>query len=184
MTTQAEVLTQNSSKTFLIATLQVLGFAALTGIAAHIKIPLGFTPVPITLQSLVVVLSGAMLGSKKGALSQAAMIALGIVGFSVFSQPLSAAAVLTGPTGGYILGFILTAFVAGAIREKINSRSFIKNFALYFIASLFIFVPGVIWLKVLTGQSWNVSLALGFWPFLLGDALKTAMVAGTLSLKK
>jgi len=132
----------------LKASLQIAGFAALTGLCAHAKFFLPFTPVPITLQTLAVVLAGAMLGPYKGALSQMALIAAGLIGLPVFAQ----ASVVT---GGYLLGFILAAFVAGWIFQYSKPKSFFLKFNLLFIASLFIFLPGVIWLKTFTGMSFS-----------------------------
>lgn len=161
-----------------LGALQILAFTTLTALAAHIRIPLPFTPVPITLQSLVVILAGIFLGSKKGATSQIALILAGFLGFSVFSQSGPAYAVVLGPTGGYILGFVFAAYVAGWMKEHLELQGFWSRSLALFGASLFIFIPGVFWLKIFTGQNWGLALSLGLYPFLLGDILKTLVAAG------
>jgi biotin transport system substrate-specific component len=170
---------------YSIAILQILGFAGLTALCADAKIYLSFSPVPITLQSLAVILSGALLGSKKGALSQIVLIAIGASGLSVFSVKGAGYLALLGPTGGYILGFVLAAFVAGWMKEHSFLVGFWKTNAFLFLASLFIFIPGVVWLKTFTGVSTSSALTMGFYPYLLGDIIKTlAAVSFVAVLKK
>ncbi len=157
-------------------------FAAITALSSKLIIPLGFTPVPISLQSLSVVMAGLVLGSKAGALSQIILIGLGLVGLPVFSSPLPGNLVLAGPTGGYIFGFVLTAFFSGWIRENFLKRNPIQDFALIFLGSLFIFIPGVLWLSQFTGQNLWLSIQLGFFPFIVGDLIKCALATALLSL--
>ncbi|HRK02519.1 MAG TPA: biotin transporter BioY, partial [Oligoflexia bacterium] len=130
----------------------------------------------------VVLMSGLFLGPWKGAVSQALYIGLGALGLPFFAAP----AALAGPTGGYILGFVLAAFLTGSLSQKIKDHSGvwnkIKTYGLVLIASLGIFVPGVLWLKLLTGQSWSASLAMGFVPFIIGDLIKTAIAVSSYSV--
>ena len=95
-------------------------FIALTALSAFVRIPLFFTPVPLTLQTFFVLLSGALLGRKLGVLAQAAYLSLGLTGQQVFTGTGSGSLYLLGPTGGYVVGFVLASFLAGCllIKEK------------------------------------------------------------------
>lgn len=158
---------------------QIAAFTLLTALCAHAKFYLPFTPVPITLQSFAVVLSGALLGSRKGLASQVLLLVAGSMGFSVFSAGTGLAVIL-GPTGGYLLGFLLSAYVAGKIFESEKNLGFFKTNSYLFLASLFIFLPGVVWLKVFTDASWASAIQMGFVPFIAGDILKTVLASITL----
>lgn len=93
-------------------------FAALTALGARVTIPLPFTPVPMTLQVLFVLLSGLLLGSRLGMLSQMAYLTAGLIGMPIFAAGRGGPLVLLGPTGGYLMGFPLAAFVVGLISER------------------------------------------------------------------
>jgi len=110
-------------------------FAALTGAIAWFKIPLPFTPVPITLQTLMVLLSGAMLGPYYGALSMIVYLLLGAIGLPVFAGGSSGIPSLLGPTGGYLLSYPVAAFVIGYMLQKKRLSSFARyfSFAVVFI---------------------------------------------------
>jgi len=155
----------------------VIGFALLTAIAAKIAIPVPGSPVPVTLQTLVVLLAGAVLGSKRGAMSQITLIGMGLVGLPVFSTPLPGTVVLMGPTGGYILGFAFAAFASGLMFERLALKSIWTKFFALFATSFFILIPGVIWLSVFTGGSFSTAVMAGLVPFLWGDVVKCAAVA-------
>ncbi len=180
-TSTVEIKTISPIKNISIASLQIIGFAALTALCAQVKIPLPFTPVPLTLQTLAVVLSGAVLGSRKGALSQIALIASGTMGLQVFSQAQPGYSLLMGPTGGYIIGFVIAAYITGLGFEKLKLDNFMKRSLFLFIASFAIFFPGVIWLKIITNTSFISALTLGFVPFLIGDIIKTIAACSFLS---
>lgn len=101
-------------------------FAALTAAVAWFKIPLPFTPVPITLQTLVVLLSGAMLGPYYGALSMIIYVAVGAMGLPVFAGGSSGIGALLGPTGGYLVSYFIAAFVIGKMLERKHLSRFLK----------------------------------------------------------
>ena len=103
-------------------------FAALTAAVSPFKIPLGFTPVPITLQTLMVLLSGAMLGPYYGALAMILYILVGALGLPVFAGGGSGIGALLGPSGGYLFSYFIAAFVVGKMLEKKNLTLFIKYF--------------------------------------------------------
>ena len=108
-------------------------FAALTGVVAWFKIPLPFTPVPITLQTLLVLMSGAMLGAYYGALAMIIYLVLGAIGLPVFAGGSSGFGALLGPSGGYLLSYPIAAFVIGKMLEKKKLSKFLKfiSFALF-----------------------------------------------------
>jgi len=164
------------------ATCRIIGvitFVLLSCFGAYIRIPLPFTPVPITLQTFFVLLSGAVLG-KFGIISQSGYIILGILGLSVFSNAGSGIIYLLGPTGGYLIGFLLASYLTGKVTY--NKESYLSIFISMCIANLAILSSGTIWLKFSLRIGIDKALFLGFFPFLLGDLLKI-MIASFLSLK-
>lgn len=115
-------------------------FAALTGAVAWFKIPLPFTPVPITLQTLMVLISGAMLGAYYGALAMIVYLVLGVIGLPVFAGGSSGFGALLGPTGGYLFSYPVAAFVIGKMLEKKKLSIFIKYFSFAAIVILIVIV--------------------------------------------
>jgi biotin transport system substrate-specific component len=149
-------------------------FITLTALSAFVRIPLPFTPVPLTLQTFFVLLSGALLGRKLGVFAQAAYVLLGLTGQQVFTGAGSGSLYLLGPTGGYIVGFVLASFFAGSflIKEKQSAFAvFIKLLA----ADFMILFSGMLWLKVSLSCGLSKAFLLGFLPFVLGDILKVAL---------
>lgn len=154
--------------------LAVSAFALATAFGAHVAVPL--TPVPVTLQTLFVILAGAMLGPRLGAASQIAYLGLGIAGLPVFAGGFGLA-YLAGPTGGYLLAFPATAFVAGVVAQRITGRGLAGALALFvglFLASLITLGGGTAWLAITTGDA-ATAMAVGFLPFLAGDILKVGL---------
>lgn len=172
-----KALTFNILNRLVKSLLLTLFMTALCILCAQIRIPLPGTAVPITLQSFAVLLSGALLGASRGALSQAILIGLGAAGFSVFSSGGPGYLALLGPTGGYIVGFVLAAYVSGLLFELKRPKSFFIQSLYLFIGSLFIFVPGLVWLKAFTHATWTQTLAMGLWPFLIGDIVKVLLAS-------
>jgi biotin transport system substrate-specific component len=166
--------------TWTINIAQVLGFALLTALAAKAQFYLSFSPVPITLQSFVVLLSGAVLGSRKGALSQLSLIGLGASGLPVFSLPLPGIAVLMGPTGGYIFGFVMAAFLMGRLVESGATKSFGGMLGAIGMAKLSLFLPGLLWLSWFVPGGIQAVLLAGFWPFIPGAIVKSFLLLGFL----
>lgn len=154
--------------------LAVSAFALATAFGAHVAVPL--TPVPVTLQTLFVILAGAMLGPRLGAASQIAYLGLGIAGLPVFAGGFGLA-YLAGPTGGYLLAFPATAFVAGLVSQRVTARGWAGALALFvglFLASLITLGGGAAWLAIMTGDA-ATAMAVGFLPFLAGDVLKVGL---------
>ena len=162
-------------------------FAALTAAVAWFKIPLPFTPVPITLQTIVVLLSGAMLGSYYGALAMILYIAVGALGLPVFAGGASGIGVLLGPTGGYLFSYFIAAFFIGKIIESWKKPSY-ANYVIAMIAgSIIIYALGATQGKLVTKLSWS-AIAVGWvLPFIIGDAIKlllAAWIAKNVDVKK
>lgn len=151
-------------------------FVILTSLGAFVRIPLPFTPVPITLQTFFVLLSGAMLGSNLGAVAQLGYIFLGISGLPIFTGAGSGLLYLLGPTGGYLFGFVLAGlFIGRFIKHSQNNLFF--TLAIFFLADSLLLACGVIWLKFLFGYPLLKLLFIGFIPFLPGDLLKAGAAA-------
>ncbi|WP_292380372.1 biotin transporter BioY [Methanosarcina sp. UBA289] len=152
-------------------------FAAMIAVGAYIKIPLPFSPVPVTMQSLFVFLAGSMLKSKWGTLSVLIYALLGIAGLPVFAGGASGLGVILGPTGGYIIGFIVAAFVIGYLSEKSGKNDYFSN-ALYMGIGLVIdYALGMTQLAIVAKLDLLQAITLGVFPFILGDLLKLAIAA-------
>lgn len=154
-------------------------FAALTALTARITLPLPFTPVPITLQVMIVLLAGLTLGAKDGAFSQIAYVASIALGLPVDANGLGAA-VFASPTAGYLIGFIAGAFVAGYLAE----RGLNRNRALRLVAGLagvgVIYFIGTTWLThMFLGGDWAKGWALGVAPFIAIDIVKALIASAT-----
>lgn len=155
----------------------ILGGSLVIAASAQIAIPLPFTPVPITGQTLGVLLVGIALGSRRGALAVLAYLAEGAAGLPVFAQLRGGAAVLFGPTGGYLFGFAAAAWVVGALAERGFDRSLQKTLLAFALGNSIIYALGLAWLSRFV--PWPTTIAAGMTPFLIGDTLK-AMVAALL----
>ncbi|MFO7892374.1 MAG: biotin transporter BioY [Longimicrobiales bacterium] len=157
----------------------VTAFAIATALGAQVFVPLPFTPVPMTLQTAFVVLAGALLGPRLGAASQLAYLAMGVAGLPVFAGGGLGLAHLVGPTGGYLLAFPVTAYVAGLVARPSGRKDvveLVRLFAGLFIASLVILAGGAAWLAAVTGDV-SGALTLAVVPFLIGDVVKVGLVA-------
>ena len=146
----------------------VVSFAILTAIAAQIEIPL--KPVPLTLQTMFVLLAGAFLGKRNGFLSMVLYLGFGAVGLPVFAGGAFGIPVLLGPTGGYLLAFPVAAFVVGYLVAVNGHRLFIM-FAMTIGLSI-IFALGMIQLNVVYFHNWSESLKTGLLAFSVWDIVK------------
>lgn len=146
--------------------------AALTAVGAYIHIPIG--PVPITLSTLFVLLSGLLLGSRWGLVSMALYLLVGAIGIPVFAGGKGGLVHFFGPTGGYLLGYVLASWITGSISERSRGILIWEIFAVI-AGSLTIYGLGVPWLKIATQMSWLKALMLGMVPFLIGDAVKASV---------
>ena len=158
---------ENNSLAIAKNVILVLSFSILTAISSKLKIEIG--PIPITMQTLVVLLSGALLGKKRGTASQITYLFLGLIGLPWFSRGGGIAYVLS-PTFGYILGFILAAYLVGALFEKGWGKNIISAFFVMLIGNYLIYIPGLLWLGNFIEPS--RILIIGLYPFIFGDLLK------------
>jgi biotin transport system substrate-specific component len=156
----------------------------LTIVGAQVSIPLPFTPVPLTLQPMIVLLGAAALGSRLGAYAQVLYLALGIAGMPVFAASPAlpqGIARLLGPTGGYLMSYPLAAFVAGFLAEHGFDRRYITSVAAMSCGLAIIFYFGVLWLAFgVPHAGLSAAVASGLAPFLLADIVKVFLAATVL----
>ena len=145
----------------------------LTALLTRIEIPL--TPVPITGQTFAVLLVGALLGSKRGALSMIVYLGSGLMGAPVFSNGGWGLSHLAGPTGGYLVGFVLAAFLVGNLSEIGWDRKVLTTVLAMAFGTITIYLSGCLWLARFVGG--DAVLQVGVLPFLIGDGLKIACAA-------
>lgn len=160
---------------FLRNALLIAGASVATALAAQIAIPLPWTPVPVTGQSFAVLLTGMVLGSRRGFLALALYLAEGAFGLPVFAGGGAGAALLLGPTGGYLIAFPLAAALTGFLAERGWDRRLLSTLAAMLIGSSVIFAGGLAWLArfVPPGQL----LVTGLIPFIPGDVVKALLAA-------
>lgn len=149
----------------------ILGASILIALSAPLAIRLPFTPVPIVVQSHVILLMGALLGSRRGALAVLAFLAQAIVGLPVLASKKIGLLVLAGPTGGYLVGYVVAAYLVGRLMEKYKTQSSAKTFAALSAGSLVIYLFGAVHLAGFVG--YQKALLMGVVPFILGDLVKT-----------
>lgn len=155
----------------------VLGFAVLTALSAKVAIPLGFTPVPITLQTGAVLLAGVALGQRLGLLSMLLYLALGTIGLAVFAESKWGFETVLGATGGYLVGFVAAQFAINATLARFDRcpRALLGALLAGHAA---IFACGLPWLAMYMGYGVNQTFANGLVPFLPGMLIKTALAFG------
>jgi biotin transport system substrate-specific component len=174
----------------------VLAMACITGLSAQIRIPLPFTPVPITMQTFFVLLAGVLLGRNWGGISQIIYVGAGVLGVQWFTGGLGGYGVIFGPTGGYLIGFILTAFFLGYATDKyLKMRTFFPVLAMMTFACFFlIYIPGLVqlgfYLYAINGSFPGLIplLTMGLFPFIPGAVIKillaSAVAAGIMPQEK
>jgi biotin transport system substrate-specific component len=151
--------------------------AALTVLGAQISIPIPPSPVPVTGQTLAVVIAGASLGMRRGAASQLLYVLLGLA-LPVYADGASGPDVIWGATGGYLIGFVLAAALIGRLAELGADRQVTVAFVAFCAGQLAVFGIGVPWLKVSADLSWGTAIHDGFAIFIVGGLIKAALAAG------
>jgi len=158
------------------AVIGVTFFIIATALGAYIRIPVPGTPVPITLQTFFVVLSGAVLGGRLGLFSQAGYVFLGAVGLPVFQGYASGMAHILGPTGGYLAGFMAASFLVGKILEK-DSRNLLKITASFAAGNAVLYTLGILWLMLIYRISFVNAILIGVLPFFTIELAKIFLAA-------
>ncbi|CAM4449290.1 biotin transporter BioY [Paenibacillus xylanexedens] len=154
--------------------------AAILVLFGYISIPIGFSPVPITLQTLAVMLAGGLLGPLYGFLSVTMVVLLTALGFPLL-HGTGGLAVLLGPTGGYVMMWPFSALLIGLLLARINIKG-VAGFLLAFVVfelfgSLLVYVSGVPWLAYAYKMDIPEAMIQGFYPYIIGDLIKAVFAA-------
>lgn len=161
-----------------LSILQIVGASLFIGLLAQVRIPLYFTPVPLTGQTLAVMLIGALLGSRKGALAVICYLIQGGLGMPVMAGGAFGFMHFAGPTGGYLIGFVLQAYFTGLLFEQKNVFSRLPAFLKIFLPVMLQLAIGTLWLANFTGI--HVAWMLGFYPFIFGELIKVGITTSYL----
>jgi biotin transport system substrate-specific component len=156
----------------------VLTFSLLMALSAQIVFPIG--PVPITGQTFVVLLTGALLGSRLGAMSMIVYLIEGASGLPFFSGGMGGVSHLLGQTGGYLVAFPAAAFITGAFAEHDWDRRFPTAVAAMAVGSVVIMLSGWAWFSILTNTPLDVAFKIAVLPFIPGDIIKILLAAAAL----
>lgn len=160
----------------------VVAASVVLAMSAQIAVPLPFSPVPFTMQTLAILLIGATLGARRGAAAAALYLAEGATGLPVFAGAAAGPFILFGTTAGYLLAFPLAAWIAGFVSEKGWGQSIIRSVAGMTLALTVIHLGGWSWLVAAIRLSPSQAFAVGTAPFLVADLLKLALAASVLPM--
>jgi biotin transport system substrate-specific component len=156
-----------------------LVFACLTGLGAFVRVYTPLSPVPFTAQVLVVLLSGAVLGSVYGGISQLMYVAIGTMGVPWFAGGAGGLEYVMGATGGYLMGFVLAAVVIGYFAERyVKARTVAGMLPLMMLGVAIIYGMGALWLAIVLELGVGQAIVLGVLPFILLDVIKAVIAAG------
>jgi biotin transport system substrate-specific component len=156
--------------------LLILGGAGLTALAAQITIHIPGSPVPVTAQTLAVVLAGSALGTRRGAASQLLYLLLGLF-LPIYAGGASGGSVVWGADGGYLIGFIVAAGLIGWGSERGADRRLLLGVTMFALGQFAIYVIGVPWFKVSAGISWGTAIHEGFTVFIFSGIVKAIVAA-------
>ena len=175
---QAAIIDRAGARTWM-RIVAVVAFALLTAVAAQVRVPLPGTPVPMTLQTVAVLLSALTLGPWLGSASMVLYLLLGMLGTPVFAAAVWTDGVFFGHTGGYLIGFVLAQPAIGMAARLSTVKSVWLRCLLATVAgNAVIFGCGLIWLSAWLDIGLTQTLELGLWPFMIGMVLKTGAAAG------
>ncbi|NGX58917.1 MAG: Biotin transporter BioY [Chlamydiae bacterium] len=172
-----QTLSQNRFRDLFI----VLGVSMILALAAWVSIRLPFTPIPICFTAQLVLFFAVFLG-KRGAYATALYVAQGAMGLPVFSNGGCGLTYMMGPTGGYIIGFLIATYAVGTLVEKLEEKTPAKIFALLLFGNALIYIFGLPQLALLVGG--ENALKFGFYPFIAGDLLKLIIIHRSLKALK
>jgi biotin transport system substrate-specific component len=159
--------------------LMITGGALFLGLLAQVVIPVPGSPVPVTGQTLGVLLLATAYGANLGAATFALYLLIGFAGAPVFAQSGHGLERLIGPTGGYLVGMLLASWVLGLLAGRKWDQKLFSALSTMFIGNFIIFAFGLIWLQQYTGKDWSWTFSAGLTPFIFGELLKIA-IAGAL----
>lgn len=160
----------------------IVGFSWFIALVAQIRIMLPDNPVPITFQTLAVLLGGAALGSKRGVAGVGLYLLQGLVGLPVFAGGNGGQTYILGATGGYLFSYLLVAFVTGWLTERGWDRKYLTTLALMLAGLICNYGLGVTWLAIASGKGINYAIEKGMLPFLIVDLAKVIVAASLLPL--
>jgi biotin transport system substrate-specific component len=153
----------------------IIGGSLLIAASTQLKIFLPFSPVPITGQTFAVLMVAALFGAWRGSLSVLLYIMMGMTGVGIFALG-GGFSILLGPTGGYLVGFVVAAYITGLLAERGWDRRIETTILAMAFGNIILYFFGLLWLCCLMGFSKNV-LMVGLYPFIIGDLLKIALAA-------
>ena len=148
-------------------------FAALTAVCSQIAFDIG--PVPFNLAMFSVFVAAGMLGSKYGTISQLVYVLTGAIGLPVFAHFSGGFSIITGPRGGYIVGYVAAAFITGIIAAKVNNKKYIVLSLAMLTGLIVCYALGTVWFMYITNRGFGESLGLCVLPFIPGDIIKIAL---------
>jgi biotin transport system substrate-specific component len=180
---RATVFPRSSALTQSLFVVGGIGFIALL---AQISIPVPGSPVPVTGQTLAVLLIGTTYGARLGFITFASYLLAGIAGAPIFAHSATSAnhgiARLTGATGGYLVGMLVASLILGYLADRKADQKFRTSFPALLLGDVVIFAFGLTWLHASLDMTWAATIKAGFTPFILGEALKIAITATSLPL--
>lgn len=172
--------------TALTEALFVVGGIGFISLLAQISIPVPGSPVPVTGQTLGVLLIGTTYGARLGLITFASYLLAGIAGAPIFApsatSPNHGIERLTGATGGYLVGMLVASLLLGYLADRKADQKFRTSFPALLLGDLVIFAFGLTWLHASLDLTWTATIKAGFTPFILGEALKIAITATSLPL--
>ena len=180
---RATVFPRSSALTQALFVVGGIGFIALL---AQISIPVPGSPVPVTGQTLAVLLIGTTYGARLGFITFASYLLAGIAGAPIFAPSATSAnhgiARLTGATGGYLVGMLVASLLLGYLADRKADQKFTTSFPALLLGDVVIFAFGLTWLHASLDMTWAQTFKAGFTPFIIGEALKIAITATSLPL--
>lgn len=166
-------------KTKVSAVVEISAMVALTALGAQMAIYLPFTPVPITMQTFVILLGAAALGAQRAAISQIIYLLLAIAGLPILADGKGGLSAIFGATSGYLLGFIFASLLVGHLANRYSTNRIKNVFISYLLGSIVIYFLGALGLIIYLDMSVFSAIMLGITPFIIGDLFK-AIVASLL----
>lgn len=164
-------------KTKVSAVVEISAMVALTALGAQMAIYLPFTPVPITMQTFVILLGAAALGAQRAAISQIIYLLLAIAGLPILADGKGGLSAIFGATSGYLLGFIFASLLVGHLANRYSTNRIKNVFISYLLGSIVIYFLGALGLIIYLDMSVFSAIMLGITPFIIGDLFKAILAS-------